>query len=267
MNDYSDKIVQLVGFIDRFDTFGNLKRDMSLFSIAIGTLRKDKSIAQDIIKIASPESDGFGAVALSRILVEDYLHLLYLNDNPDDLETNIDKFNTHPNIEHYSNLESMKKWGFQLDETQETKDTLQKVRDGFDENKDKFLRRKESDTGFNPDDFYRTWTCISLDKLISETRLTETDEGKRSLGHMTEMYNLGSNVIHHNSFLIWFLACQDKHIIADEYPHMALNATFITLNKLIDLVIEISQTIKKDEEQQARLLNELADIMDGKVPK
>lgn len=94
---YSNLIDELIKFIDRYDTFGNRDRDMSLLSVAVGTLRKDRSLAKDILSITSG-GDGLGSIALSRIITEDYLHLLYLNRNQDSLEENMDKFNTHPHI-------------------------------------------------------------------------------------------------------------------------------------------------------------------------
>lgn len=264
MNNHKEIITQLVNFIDKFDTYGNLKRDMSLFSITIGTLRKDRSIALDILKNTTPECDGLGAIALSRILIEDYLHLVYLNDNSDDSKENIDRFNIHPKIENYLSLKSMENWGFEIENTLENKVMIEDIKNEFNKNKNKFLRRKESDNGFDADDYYRTWTCTGLDKLISKTDLTKTDNGRKSLKYMTEMYSFGSNVIHHNSFLIWLLACQDKRLITDEYSDIALNVTFNILSNLINLTIEISQTIRKDEKIHGQLLDELADIMEGK---
>lgn len=264
MDNHKETITQLVNFIDKFDTYGNLKRDMSLFSITIGTLRKDRSIALDILRNTTPECDGLGAIALSRILIEDYLHLIYLNDNPSDSEDNIDKFIIHPKIENYLSIKSMESWGFEIENTQENKAMIEDIKNEFNKNKNKFLRRRESDNGFDADDYYRTWTCISLDKLISKLDLTKTNDGRKSLKYMTEMYSLGSNVIHHNSFLIWQLACQNKKLITDGYSDIALNVTFDILSKLINLTIDISQTISKDEKLHAQLLNELVDIMEGK---
>lgn len=108
------KLVRLIQLIDDFDTFGKLKRDMSLFSVAIGTLRKDKSLAADIIRVTNEDSDGLGAMALTRILIEDYLHLMFLNQNQADLTQNIENFNAHPHMQHYASLQAMKEWGFLL---------------------------------------------------------------------------------------------------------------------------------------------------------
>lgn len=261
---YGNLIKGLINFIDRYDTFGNRNRDMSLFSVAIGTLRKDQSLAGDILNIAST-GDGLGSMALSRIITEDYLHLLYLSRNQDSLEENIDKFNTHPHIQHYISLQLVKEVGIPLDSS-EAKRMVAQITAEFEKHKAKFLRRRESTT-FNPDDYYRTWTGTSLDNLIKKTNLASTEEGKKSLQFMTETYDMASSVIHHNSFLIWLFATQDKEVFLDEYSDFSLHVVFTTLNRLIALVIEIEQTEAKNEDKQAALLNELADLMEGKTPR
>ena len=257
---FQKAITAYLDLIDRYDTFGKRNRDMSLFSIALGTLRKDRSLTKDILTLNSNESEGLGTMALSRIITEDYLHLLYLNYNQDKLETNIDRFNTHPHIQHYIGIQMLKELGFNLDGLQE-KALVARITAEFNTHKAKFLRHKESVT-FDPDDYFRTWTGASLDNLIKQSGLTSTDADKKSLRFMTETYDLASSVIHHNSFLIWLFATQDKELFLDEYPEFSLRIVFIVLNKLIALVMEIEQTISKDEEKQAALLNELADIME-----
>jgi hypothetical protein len=96
MNSQTEKLEQLIQLVDDFDTCGKLNRDMSLFSVAIGTLRKDRSIAQDIYGLSLANSDGLSMLALSRIMTEDYLHLLFLNENQESLAEQIDNFNAHP---------------------------------------------------------------------------------------------------------------------------------------------------------------------------
>jgi hypothetical protein len=80
--DKQAQLKELIQLIDDFDTFGSQSRQMSLFSVAIGTLRKDRSIAADILDVTNPSNDGLGALALSRILIEDYLHLLIPSFTP-----------------------------------------------------------------------------------------------------------------------------------------------------------------------------------------
>ena len=235
---------------------------MSLFSVAIGTLRKDQSLAQDILSIAST-GDGLGSMALSRIITEDYLHLLYLKHNEDNLEENIDKFSTHPHIQNYISLQLVKEVGIPID-SPEAKQIVAQIIAEFENHKAKFLRRRESST-FNPDDYYRTWTGISLDNLIKKTGLADTEDGKKSLKFTTETYDMASSAIHHNSLLIWLFAAQEKELFLDEYPDLSMHIVFTTLNRLITLVIEIEQSTTKNEERHGVLLNELADIMDGKI--
>jgi hypothetical protein len=253
-------IAELIGFIDRYDTFKDRDRDLSFFSVALGTLRKDQLLAQDILTLSSSGSEGIGTMALSRIMTEDYLHLLYLNHNQDNLESNIDRFNTHPYIQHYIAIQMLKELGFRLDSPEEKKMIAQASAE-FETHGAKFLRRKKSST-FNSDDYSRTWTGIGLDSLIKKTGLTSTDGDMKSLKFMTETYDMASSVIHHNSFLIWLFATQDREIFLNEYPEFSQRIVFITLNKLIALVFEIEQTVSKDEKKQARLLNELTDIME-----
>lgn len=260
MDNQQTKLIQLIKLIDDFDTFKNLERDMSLFSVAIGTLRKDRSLALDITKITDGNSDGLGAMALSRVLIEDYFHLMFLNENQDGLIQQIENFNAHPTIQHYTSLQAMKEWGFSLD-TQEDKDLITKVSAEFEKNKNKFLRSNPPKDPFNPDDYYRTWTKISLDKLIAKSGLTSTTTSKRSLKYLTEMYNTGSQIIHHDSFIIWLLASQDKSVLSNNYPGFALSISVITMSRIINLVFQISQPIINNDEQYAQLLNKLTDIM------
>ena len=261
MSSQAEKLHQLIQLIDEFDTFGKLNRDMSLLSVAIGTLRKDRSIAQDIYGLSGASSDGLGMLALSRILTEDYLHLLFLNENQESLAEQIDNFNAHPTIEHYVSLKAMEEWGFEFDESQDTKDLIAKVTAGFEKNKERFLRRRETENSFDPDDYYRTWTKVNLNELVKRSGLAVTDEGKRSLKFLTETYDSASSIIHHNSFIVWLLACQDKSVLADEYPDLALTISVITLSRMINLVMQISHAVVQDEELYAGQLNKLADIL------
>ena len=84
----------MIQLVDEFDTFGKLDRDMLLFSAVVGILRKDRSLAAGLLRI--DDSDGLGAIAWGRIL--DYLHLLYLNADRDNLAENIENFGLIPKI-------------------------------------------------------------------------------------------------------------------------------------------------------------------------
>lgn len=255
----AEKLSKIIQLVDEFDTFGKLDRDMSLFSVAIGTLRKDRSLAADILKIAGNDSDGLGAIALSRILSEDYLHLLYLNANQEDLAENIENFNTHPHIEHYSSIRAMKEWGFDFS-GQDAERVIKATTNAFAAYKDRFQRRKPKEGGFDPDDYYRTWTKLSLNDLIKNSGLSSTTAGKKRLKFITETYDNASSVVHHNSFVVWLLANQGAAIFSGEYPELALTVSVIVFNQMVDLVLEIAQP-RIGEEQRAQYLNRLADML------
>lgn len=254
------KLVRLIQLIDDFDTFGKLKRDMSLFSVAIGTLRKDKSLAADIIRVTNEDSDGLGAMALTRILIEDYLHLMFLNQNQADLTQNIENFNAHPHMQHYASLQAMKEWGFPL-ESKEAKELIESVNAGFQAHKDKFLRHKNPKEPFDPDDYYRTWTKTSLGKLVKKSGLTDSEADKKSLKFLTETYDTASSIIHHDSFIIWFLASQDKNFLSEQYPDLALTISVIALSRIVNVVLQISQPVIDDDTLYLQHLNKLGDIL------
>lgn len=254
------KLSKLIQLVDEFDNFGKLDRDMSLFSVAIGTLRKDKSLVADIIKTTDDSSDGLGAIVLSRILTEDYLHLLFLNANQDDLIENIENFNLHPHIENYSSLQAMKEWGFDFSKEDEAERIINESSTAFEANKARFLRRKAKEGTFNADDYYRTWTKLSLNDLIKNTGLADTDEGRHSLKFMTETYDNASTIVHHNSLAIWLLASQGDKIFSDEYPELALTVSRIVFSQIIKLALEIAEP-KIGEEKLAEYTTRLADIL------
>lgn len=260
MTQIATKLRQMIELVDEFDAFEKLDRDMSLFSVAIGTLRKDKSLVADIIKITDGDSDGLGAIALSRILTEDYLHLLFLNANQDDLTENIENFNLHPHIENYSSLQAMKDWGFDFSEENDVERVVKESSAAFEANKARFLRRKAKEDTFNPDDYYRTWTKLSLNDLIKKTGLPDTDEGRHSLKFMTETYDNASTIVHHNSLAIWLLAGQGDKIFSDEYPELALTVSRIVFSQTVKLALEIAEP-KIGEEKLAEYMTRLADIL------
>lgn len=260
MEDQQSKLNQLIELVDAFDTFSNLERDMSLFSVAIGTLRKDRSIARDIYLINSTQSDGLGSMALTRILIEDYLHLKFLFQNQDKLDENIANFNAHPNIKNYATLQSMLDWGIPQAEI-ESQVPVQKVNAGFEEHKARFLRAQTPSEPFNPDDYWRTWTKTTLDKMVKKTGLTDSEAEKRSLMFQTEIYEKSSSVIHHDSFIIWFLATQQNSFFAKNFPGLASTMSVLTLLKSFKLVLDISQPVLDDDELILRFTNSLTDII------
>ncbi len=60
MSERQNQLNKLIQLIDDFDTFGRQSKQMSLFAVAIGTLRKDRSIATDIASLTATNSDGLG---------------------------------------------------------------------------------------------------------------------------------------------------------------------------------------------------------------
>ncbi len=261
MDDPKRKLEQLIEFAIEFDTFGVLEKSLTLNSVAIGTLRKDISIAKDLNSISEATSDGLGSLALSRILIEDYLHLLFLSKT-ENLEEQIENFNAHPRISHYISLQAMQEYGFDFLETKESKVLMDQVIAGFAESKHRFLRRAESDT-FNPDDYYRTWTKLSLDSLIQSTGLTDTDQGNKRLKFIVETYDTASSVIHHDSFIIWLAATQGIAILGDEYPELALTIAATVFSQMLKLVMETTNSANEDKQLLTQQINILADILEG----
>jgi hypothetical protein len=238
---------------------------MSLLSVALGTLRKDRSIAVDITQITSANNDGLGALALSRILIEDYLHLLFLDSDRAELPRRLDDFNNHPHIEHYSSMQAMNEWGFDFGDPRVAKAILDQVNKGFEQHKHKFLRRKHPKESFDADDYFRTWTKISLNELITKSGIPSDAGDKKSLQFMTQTYDTASTIIHHNAFIIWFLANQGTKMLKSEYPDLALTISFISLSRTINLVIKIARDEAKDGNMYDVEQTRLADIMESFV--
>lgn len=261
MTKTAEKLSKIIQLVDEFDNFGKLDRGMSLFSAAIGTLRKDRSIAYDILKITGSDSDGIGAIALSRILSEDYLHLLFLSVDEDGLADKMQDFNTHPHVENYSSIQAMKSWGFDFSDPDAVR-VVNAATEAFEANKDRFLRPRRTANGneFDPDDYYRTWTKLSLNDLIKSTKLSETEDGKQHLLFMTETYDKASSVIHHNSLVVWLLATQGAKIFSDEHPDLALTVSVIVFSQMVKLVLEIAQPTIGDE-RCAEYMTRLADVL------
>ncbi len=265
MGERQNQLTQLIQLIDDFDTFGKQSKQMSLLSVAVGTLRKDRSIATDIVSITSTNSDGLGALALSRILIEDYLHLLYLDSDHSELPQRLDDFNSHPHIEHYSSIQTMNDWGFDLGNPEEVKTILDQVNKGFEQHKHKFLRRKHAREPFDADDYFRTWTKVSLNELITKAGIPSEAGDKKNLQFMTQTYDTASAIIHHNAFIIWFLANQGTKLLRDEYPDLALTISFISLSRTLNLVIKIARDEAQDDTKYGAEQTRLADVMESFV--
>lgn len=257
----SNHITDLIKLIDDIDKFGQLDRHMPLFAIAIGTMRKDREIASDINVLLESSSSGYGVIALSRIITEDFLHLKYLENSGDDLNKNIDYFNTHPYIDHYASKQSMLNWGYKFSD--EEKAIFPGIAQGFEANKDKFLRSGHSHEPYSADSYYRTWTKIGLDKLISKLRLIEGADQK-SVHFMNENYNIASTIIHHNAFTIWFLATEGRgtDLARLGYSDIADRATFISLSRIINLIIKILDNEPTIEQDNSTYIQRLEKIMD-----
>lgn len=252
------KLQELLRIIDEFDNFGQMPRDMSLFSVAVRTLRKDKSISTDIVSLINANSNGMGTIALSRILIEDYLHMLFLKDNPDKLTENIKNFNLHPYIEHYASLQAMRDWGIDLSDNEATRVTAA-VEMAFEANKSRFLRPHRPTSGtFDPDDYYRTWTKFNLDNLVKSTSLTETPAGLKTLKFITEAYGTASTIVHHNSFNIWLLSSQDGTLAREVYSEIAIMISEIVLGRIINVALGIAPSEEDDPMRIPNLLSRLA---------
>jgi len=234
----SEYLNGLINLIDELDHFGQMGRELSLTSIAIGTLRKDKEIAKDISKLVELETSGYGALALSRIITEDYLHLLFLNNSGDKLAQNIQNFNSHPIIDHYSSMKAMLSWGYPF--TDQERAIFPQIEEGFEANKDNFLRHGRTHDPFDADSYYRTWTKLNLDALIAKTGLVEDDES-RSLHFIKETYGSASTVIHNNAAIIWNFvnAGSDIESIDEGWLSVANSVSYTNLSKLIHLTLNI----------------------------
>ncbi|OGL22446.1 hypothetical protein A2707_03930 [Candidatus Saccharibacteria bacterium RIFCSPHIGHO2_01_FULL_45_15] len=257
MNDLTRKLILL---IDEFDSFGKLDRNMPLFAIAIGTLRKDREIAEDIVVLNENSRSGMGALGLSRILTEDYFNLRYLNNNPDLIEENLDLFNSHPTVDHYGSMKSMLNWGYPF--SKEEALIFPSIEAGFEKNKEKFLRRGKSHEPYKQDNYYRTWTRLGLEDLISKSGFE--DEDLKTLHFLNENYNTGSTIIHHNAFNIWYLATQGRgtELAEEGYRDISARVTFIVLNRILNLVINIFSKETKDEETALHFTLKLEKILD-----
>lgn len=259
-----DVLIELTQLIDNFDKFGQQSKKMSLFSVALGTLRKDRSIAQDIIQITGTTNGGLGATALTRILIEDYLNLLFLDDDRPGLAEHLEDFNSHPSIDHYASVQAMKTWGYKF--TKEDEALLPKMEEAFEKNKARFLRRKQAKEPFDPEDYYRTWTKIGLVELIAKTSLSNDAANAKTLHFINEVYNHGSTVIHHNAFIIWLLANQGPNIFSHGFPGVALDASLIALSRTYNLCIKIAGEEAGDVNKYAGEMTQLADVME-KIPE
>lgn len=257
MNDLTRKLILL---IDAFDSFGKLDRKMPLFAIAIGTLRKDREVAEDIVVLNENNRSGMGALGLSRILTEDYFNLRYLNNNPNSLEENLDLFNSHPTVDHYGSMKSMLEWGYPF--SNEEALLFLSIQAGFEKNKNKFLRQGKSHKPYKQDNYYRTWTKLGLEDLISKSGFA--DEDPKTLHFLNENYNLGSTMIHHNAFNIWYLATQGRgtELAEEGYKDISARVTFIVMNRILNLVINIYSNETKNEEVALHFILELEKILD-----
>ncbi len=188
------------------------------------------------------------------------MHLLFLDSDHSELAQRLDDFNTHPHIEHYSSIQAMKAWGFDLGDLN-AEDMLRKIADSFTLHKDRFQRHKRTKEPYDPDDYWRTWTKVSLNELIIQSGIANDAAGKKSLHFMTETYDAASKIIHHNAFIIWFLANQDLKLLRDEYPDLALTISFISLSRTTNLVIKIARDESKDDTMYEIEQTRLADIM------
>ena len=256
----TDLTRRLITLIDEFDNFGTLDRKMQLFAIAIGTLRKDRDIAEEIVVLNENKQSGMGAMGLSRILIEDYFNLRYLDNTPEALDENLDLFNSHPNVDNYGSMKSMLEWGYPFSE--EEKISFPRIEDAFQKNKDKFLRPGKKHEPYNRDNYYRTWSKLSLEALISKSGFAEEDQ---SAAHfLSESYNTGSSLIHHNAFNIWYLATQGRGTELAEmgYQDISGRVTFSVLSRELNLVINIFSKETGDEKTALYYILEVEKILD-----
>lgn len=251
---------RLLVLIDEFDNFGKLDRKMQLLAIAVGTLRKDREIAEDIVVLNENDQSGIGALGLSRILIEDYFNIRYLDKNAETLDENLDLFNTHPHVDNYGSMKSMLEWGYPF--SNEEKLLFPTIEKAFQKNKDKFLRPGKKHEPYHRDNYYRTWNKLSLEGLIAKSGFA--DEDPKTAHFLNESYNSGSSMIHHNAFNIWYLATQGRGTdLAEEgYKDVSARVTFIVMNRILNLAINIFSKETGDEETALHYMLELEKILD-----
>lgn len=259
MNKEYTRLGKLIHFIDDLDDLGGFTGGATALTVIFGTLRKDKSLASDIYTIASSQNDGLGIVALSRILVEDYIYLSYLIRSEDNRQALLKDFDNHPAVESYLSILAMREWGFQFDGSPETAAMLFKAKAKFQVHKDAFLRRKPIKGSINADDYYRTWTKMNLNDVIKKSGIVNSSD-RKELQTSKQVYDAGSGVIHHNAFLIWNLSRVGTELISESYPKLGIGVSVSTLAKIIQLAIEVKYS--GDDKKYTETLNRLSDILE-----
>jgi len=192
------------------------------------------------------------------VLIEDYLHLRLLHSDPAKLSMRLADFEVHPHIDHYWTIEAMKEWGFEFGSSQDVKKMLHEIDQAFKSHGSRFLRKGRVKDSRIADDYYRTWTKLTLNQLISMSGLPQEGD-KKSLRFMLDTYDQGSAIIHHNAFTIWFLATQKTEMMSKSYPSLAVDLSFIMLSKIMEIVIKIARAeednLSKYQSEEARLLD------------
>ena len=256
----NDLTIKLLALIDDFDSFGKLDRDMQLFAIAIGTLRKDREIAEDIVLLNQTNQSGIGSLALSRILIEDYFNLKYLEHNPETLTKNLSLFNSHPNVDHYGSMRSMIEWGYPFSD--EEKIMVTQVEQAFQANKDDFLRPNKTHDPYIRDNYYRTWSKLSLEDLIAKSGFVEEDPINAKF--LTEHYGSGSSMIHHNAYNVWYMATQGRgtELAEEGYKDISARVTFLVTSRILNLAINIFSKESGEDEVALKYILQLEGIID-----
>jgi len=195
-------------------------------------------------------------IALCRILIEDYIHLSYLLNSPETPKKLLANINNHPKIEAYLKAYTVQEWGIDL--TEEQVETLAKAKIGFEETKGEFLRYSKESEQFNPNDYYRTWTKKPLDTVIKESGIS-AEGNKSELGLVKQMYDVGSDIIHHNAYFIWQLSRENLELIAGALPEASAAIAISTLAKIVNLALSVKYN--DDKESYALKLDKLANIL------
>jgi hypothetical protein len=240
---YSKLLSDVITLIEEFDDSKSYAKPLNSIGIAVGTLRKDVEIGKDILSLAkSEESKGLSISALARIIIEDFLHLNYLFKEADNRQVLVDNFNSHPFVDHFSNMIAFDEWEGM--EVGETKEMLAEIKKGFNDNKGHFLRDRKDPDSENPEDYWRTWTKEGIKSLINKTD-AHIQKDKPSLTFLMQNYEQGSNIIHHNASMLWLLATRSTD--GSEFVETSVDASALYLLRSLDTALMLISEETKDK--------------------
>jgi hypothetical protein len=136
--------------------------------------------------------------------------------------------------------------------------TLAKAKDGFDRHKADFLRNDKESIVFNSDDYFRTWTKKPLAAIIKDSGIPSSDT-RSEMGLIQQLYDVGSDIIHHNAYLIWQFSRGHEKIILDGLPQASIAFALSTFSKIVNISLKVKYA--KDAVLYDAKLNELSDLL------